>query len=127
MNKIGYLSEDDKTYCRLVGLQKTLAKLRTFVRSYEPIASDALAIVDAMTEEDFAVWRAGIALERKGEFAGEAFAIKYGPVMMPTVIVRIGLIAVQYHAPFGVAYIRAREFGLVVEDDRGIAHIQEPA
>jgi hypothetical protein len=124
-DKIGYLSECDKDYCRLVGVQKTLKKLRKFIRSYEVIAADALEVVDKMTEDDFVEWFAGVTLEKKKQFAGEQFVIKYGAVLLPAVILRIGIIAHEFGVPFGVAYIRAREAGLLVEDERGIASIQE--
>lgn len=112
---IGYLSEPDKDYCRLLDAQKTLPDLRKFVRSYKLIAADALKIVDSMTGSGFRDWRAGLKLERRGKFAGEAWAVKYGAVLMPAIIVQVGLLASDYNVPFGLAYIRMRDAGRLTE------------
>lgn len=87
----------------------TLADLRALVDAYKPLALDAVPVVDAMTDDDFAAWRKGLKTERRGKFAGETFAEKYGAVLMPMPMLKIVEIADRYKVPFGVAWQRAKD------------------
>lgn len=122
MEKIGYLSECDREYTKLLTAQETLDDLRALTKSYELIAADAHEIAARMTEDDFKEFRAGLKKERRGKFAGEAWADKYAAVMLPAVMFGVSEIAVSYHVPFGVAYIRMRESGRLVENG-GVASL----
>lgn len=125
MDKIGYLSECDRAYTKALTAAETLADLRTVTQSYEPIAADAHEIALRMTEDDFKEFRKGLMKERRGKFAGEAWADKYMAVMLPATMFGVSEVAVSYCVPFGLAYIRMRDAGRLVEDARGVATLQK--
>jgi hypothetical protein len=64
-----------------------------------------------MKREDFRQWRKGLAKERKGQFAGEDFAIRFGALLLPELLLKVGMVAVIFNAPWGCAYIRMKEAG----------------
>lgn len=122
--EIGYLSSADQDYCRLLPLQKSLKALRKLTKQYDRIAADAHEIAEKMTEEDFVEFRAGLAKEKQGEFAGEIFMEKFGAILLPTVLLQVGMTAKQFGAPFGVAYIKMKDAGHIVEDSSGRAALR---
>jgi len=128
MERISYLSEPDQEYCKQLADQTTLDDLRAFTKFYEPIAADAYEIAATMTEDDFKAFRAGLKKERRGKFAGVPWMERFGAVLLPAVMFEVGVVMVNYHVPFGLAYIRMREAGRLVEDERGVASlVQLPA
>jgi hypothetical protein len=115
---IGYYSEPVKPYCAAIAAAKSPEELREKIRGFSLIAWDALKAANGIISgADWQEWRRGLRIERKGEFAGEEFARRYGAILMPEIMVRVTMLAEQYTAPWGTAYIRAREAGLIVEAD----------
>lgn len=101
--------EQDQDYAKALTECETLADLRALVDAYRPLVLDAVPVVDAMTEVDFIEWRKGLKLERRGKFAGDDFARKFGAVLMPLPMERITELAREYQAPFGVTWFRCLE------------------
>lgn len=97
-----------------VGLTKatTLAALTKHLQAYRDVASDAWE-ARPQTAEEFEAWRAGLAKERRCEFAGEAFCYRFGAVLMPELLMRVGFYADNYKVPFGRAFIRLQEVGRI--------------
>lgn len=124
--EIRYNSMADQDYYRLLPLQKSLKALRKLTKQYDRIAADAREIAEKMTEEDFIEFRDGLLKEKQGEFAGEVFMEKYGAILLPTVLLQVGMTAKHFCVPFGVAYIRMKEHGQIVEDSAGRASIVQP-
>lgn len=108
---IGYLSEADADYTKALTDADTLGTLQALVARYAELAADAVPIVEAMTAEDFAAFRKGLKIERRGKFAGDAWAVRFGAILMPMPMMRITMIADQFKCPFGVAYHRLKELG----------------
>jgi hypothetical protein len=79
------------------------------------VAGDALPIVEGMDLSAFLAFGEGMRQERRGKFAGEEWAAKYGAVLMPEVLMRVGMIAGHFKAPWGCAYIRCKEEGMIKE------------
>lgn len=125
MKPINYMSDQANDYSKALGAAKTLNSLRALLDDYHTIAADACAAAP-QDEEEFAEFFAGLLKERKGKFAGEAFAQKYGAVLMPEIMFRVGMIANKFGAPWGLAFLRAKEVGRIVFDDAGVAHWVEP-
>lgn len=123
--RIHYTSDTLKDYVDGLSNAKRLADLQTHVQTYQRVADDAFKITRDMKAEDFGVWRRGLSKERKGEFAGEEWAEKYGAVLMPEILMKVGMIADQYGAPWGCAYIRLRDVGRITEPNK-IARWNEP-
>jgi hypothetical protein len=91
----------------------SLKELRAFVRGWPTLAPDAIAAARAMKAADWDDWRRGLASERKGEFAGEAWADKFGALLIPRRMLRASALASQFFVPFGVAWIRLRDLNLL--------------
>ena len=86
----------------------TLAELRELMTLYSDLAIDAGRIVASMTDDDFREFRRGLKSERKGRFAGEAWAQRFNAVLMPMPMFRIAMIADEYKAPFSVTWGRLK-------------------
>lgn len=111
MTPITYLSEQPLDYVRELDACDTLPDLVGMLERWQAVAKDALAVARTMTDADFSEWRAGLASERRGEFAGEAFAIKFGAVLLPRTLIEVASAAVKFGVPWGCAYIRLKEEG----------------
>ena len=101
--------EQDSDYTKALTECLTLDDLRALVDAYKPLALDAVPVVAAMTDADFLVFRKGLKSERRGKFAGEAWAERFGAVLMPLPMMRITQIKDQFKVPFGVAWQRCKE------------------
>ena len=88
---------DDLHWC--LSAKELLEKLDA---DWSELAPDALEIVKEMGAEDFKVFREGLKKERKGEFAGEEFSDKYSNVLMPEIMFKTSMIAIQYKVPWGL-------------------------
>jgi hypothetical protein len=96
----------------------TLDELRGLMALYSDLAIDAGRIVAKMTDADFVEFRRGLKQERKGRFAGHEWAERFSAVMMPLPMLRVTIMADQFHVPFNVALMRIQELRpelLVVE------------
>lgn len=125
--EIGYYSEPVQEYVKALGAADTLESLQHTVMLYRRIAADAVAVAEKMGTEEFYRWRAGLALERKGKFAGEEWALAFGEIMMPRIMLLVGMAASHFHVPWGVAFIRMKDFGQIVESDGIAIVLDEPA
>lgn len=88
----------------------TLAELSAHVLAYADIAIDAAEVVSRMSEADFPVWQAGLLKERRREFAGDAFARRFGALLMPEPMFTISMMVSQYAVPFAIAEQRLRAY-----------------
>lgn len=111
MPRITYISEQPEDYAKALDNAHSLAELVAMLKEWESLAGDALKVAMGMNEADFTEWRDGLALERKGEFAGNAHAKKYGAIQLPEVLFKVSIIASRFGAPWGCAYIRLKETG----------------
>ena len=118
--RIHYTSDTCADYLKGVRAAKTLAALQEHVMTYRRVANDAHEIVQKMDQPAFLAFQKGERSERRGKFAGEDWAAKYGAVILPAVLMQIGLIAQHFGAPWGCAFIRCKEEGMIKEDG-GIA------
>lgn len=123
---IGYLTEPAEGWQRAIEAE-TLADLRTAVKSFELVAWDAVDIINAMTPQQFKSFRRGLLKERKQEFAGTAWAEKFAAVLIPETMMRVHLVADQFKVPWGCAFIRLRDEGMVtVKEGRAYYRGERP-
>jgi hypothetical protein len=120
--KIGYISETATDYANAIRECKTLAHLRLVTEKYRRVADDAYLIALQMTDKDFKEWLAGLAVESKGRFAGDEFALKYGALMMPETLFKVAIVASEYGVPWGCAFIRLKDVGKIKENS-GVATV----
>lgn len=125
VKQIGPLSEPVQQYVADVGSVKSLGELLQLASKWHALASDAIAIIAAMSHEDFDVYTRGMRQERRGFFAGHAFAEKYAAIQMPEVMFVVAWKAQEYKAPWGMCYIRMRDARMIKETN-GVATIVRP-
>lgn len=101
--------DQDRQYAEQLTLADTLERLKELLTNYRPLAEDAFQVVETMTEDDFQEFRKGLKKERKGRFAGEAWAEKYAAIVMPLPMMRVTEVAAQFKAPFGVTWQRCKD------------------
>ncbi len=82
--------------------------LATAIEAEGVLVADALAAVRSQGF-DFEEWTAGLRKERRGRFAGSAWAEKYGAILIPARLLEAGMLAVRYHVPLGLAINRLEE------------------
>lgn len=111
---ITYVSDNAKEYVDGLRRIRSEAALRSFLETQQFLASDAYEIVND-SSFNWAEFNKGRKVENSGQYAGDEYAAKYGAIMMPEIIIRVGIVAHQSGAPWGCAYIRCREEGLIVE------------
>jgi hypothetical protein len=111
MTPITFSSDQPTDYGKAIDAALTPEDLRSALLAWKNLAADALAVAETMTAEDFEVFRAGLRKERKGRFAGDEWAIKYGAILMPEVMFKVSMVASQFHVPWGLAYKRLEETG----------------
>lgn len=103
------LAEHDTDYAKALTVCDSLADLKALVTRYQELVVDAVPVVAAMTEADFQAFRKGLKSERRGKFAGEEWAERFGAVLMPLPMMTITQVAAQFQAPFGVTWQRLRD------------------
>lgn len=104
-----FAAEQDQDYTHALTEADTLEDLRALVTAYAPLVKDALPVVQQMTEADFKDWRKGLKSERRGKYAGDDFARRFGAVLMPLPMMRITELKAKFCAPFGVTWFRCKE------------------
>jgi hypothetical protein len=112
--KISYVSDNAADYVAGLKTAQTLEDLKSFVTAQRFLAPDAFEAVHS-PDFNWDEFKRGRKLENKGDYAGDEWAKKYGAVMMPEIIIRVGIVAHQFGAPWGCAYIRMKEEGLIKE------------
>lgn len=117
--KIDYYTEPVASYQKGITDAMTLEELKTHLKKYRTIASDALESID--DNFNFKEFKAGLNKERKKKFAGPDWANKYMVIIMPKVLYEASMIAHNFKVPWGLAYIRLIDIGAIkVQNGRAI-------
>jgi hypothetical protein len=124
---IGYTSEPVEEYQADLDAAVTLATLKLVTEKWKAFASDAWVIVEAMSEADFVAFRKALKLERRGKFMGEKAADKFSAIIMPELMFRVSIIADQFKAPWGCAFIRLKDVGRIVRSTGNAYKFTEPS
>jgi hypothetical protein len=115
MKPISYTSDQGRDYCKAIDACKSIDELALVLRDYRKIFPDAF---DARPkdEAEFKKWKSGLYMERHGRFAGEEFMERFGNVLLPTLMLDVGMVASQFHAPWGCAFIHLCDVGRIVKE-----------
>ena len=113
--RIHYTSDTNKDYVDGLTKATTLGELQRHVHTYQRVADDAWKIAQEMDAAAFHEWRTGLRMERKRQFAGEQWAERYGALLMPRVLMEVEMVSNHFKAPWGCAYIRLKEEGIIKE------------
>lgn len=113
MMVVTYLSEFDKEY--VIGLRQCadLPRLRAFTLHWGGLAPDAYESVRKMQDEDWHTFKRGLNKESKGKYAGDAWAERYGDILVPALLMRVSMVADQFGAPWGTAFLRLEQTGII--------------
>ena len=101
--------ETPQRYAKGLSACVTLDDLRAHIDLYRELAKDAAIVADAMKPSDMPEFIKGLKSERRGKFAGEAWAKKYMAILMPEPMFTVAQLADQYKAPFNVTLFRIRQ------------------
>jgi hypothetical protein len=126
--QIGYLSDCLTDYLAGIDKATTLEKLRALTAKYRTVADDAYAICLGMDQASFADFRKLLPkARRKNGIVPAAWLERFSILLLPRVLFEVGMVASRFVVPWGVAYIRMKEFGTIKEAG-GIAtyHAEQP-
>ncbi len=122
---IGYLTEPEKEYVAAIRSAASPAELIEAIRPFARIAADALAVAEGMDVAAWTEFSRGLKSEGRGKYAGDAWAERFGAIILPAVMIEVTAIAEHFKAPWGVAFIRMLDAGRLVERD-GVVSVVRP-
>jgi hypothetical protein len=117
MTPITYISEQDRDYVKSLKAARTVDALKSHVTAWKQLASDAYEQTTAASF-NFDDFRQGRLKENRNQYAGDEWAMKYGAILMPEILIRVAIIAQQFGVPWGCAYIRLKE-AKQIDDSNG--------
>jgi hypothetical protein len=120
MKPISYTSDQASDYNEALPKCKSLAELTRLLESYHTIFPDALQAAPRNADQ-FEDFMAGLRKERRGKFAGAEFMQRFGAVLLPELMIHVGMVAQHFHAPWGCAFLRLKDFKRIQFDDGGVA------
>lgn len=82
--------------------------LVAILQGYGKLAEDALEQATA-PGFNWSDWETGLLRERRGHFAGEAWAERYGAILLPARLLEAGIVAERFKVPLGLAINRLEE------------------
>ena len=118
--RISYQTEPVRPYQDAIAGARNREELRDAIEPYLQVADDAMKATNDM---DWAEWTRGLKSERKGKYAGDEWAERYGAILMPEVMFKVSIVAEQFKVPWGLAYIRLRDVGKLKETKDHIARM----
>lgn len=109
--EIGYLTDDPAAdYSKAIRLAENKEALVETITYYKVIAQDALKAAKKLTDQDFVDLKRMLKKSRRIKGAeAEEFVRRFGDIVMPIKMTMASLIAEQFHAPWGTAWIRCEE------------------
>jgi len=118
--EITYLTEDPApAYQKMIKSSRSLDELREGVREYREVADDALKKIAGMSEEDFKRFKKDFPKFRRAEGKeAERLTTEWGDIVLPRKMLAVSLLALQFHAPWGVAFMRCEETGWKILENK---------
>lgn len=123
LKSIGYIDEPDVEWRESLDAVRLCFDLKKLAERFAPLFPDAYEQAINMDDDDFMQFRAGLVKERKGRFAGEDFMNKFGSIMLPANMLHVGQVSAKFGVPFGLAFCRMIEAGML-DISSGIAKIE---
>ena len=118
LETLGYLFEPTEEYYPAIRSAKTRAALLRALKQYKLIANDAIPEAE-MTEAEFVWFKKGVSDKRR---QGVKYARRFGAILLPIIILEVWLVAKRFHAPWGTAFRRMHQEGLLTVKN-GIAEL----
>lgn len=105
--EITYLTEGiEQKYAQAIYGAKDKESMIAAIEEFGDLAEDALEFAKL---NDYDEMIQAIIKERRGEFAGK----KYANLVLPEKMFKVSMVAQQFKVPFGTAYIRMKEEGII--------------
>jgi hypothetical protein len=113
-------SDPVAAYTNGIDKATNIAELRAVIDEHKEIAFDAKKVADTMTDDDFISFRDGLLSCRKRGDPGYSWGELFEPIVLPAVFTMVTCVAVFYKVPWGIAYGRMLDSGILVVDEHGI-------
>lgn len=110
---VGYLSDIPAEYRAAIDAAVSVSSLLAAIEPFLEVAADAYTVASVMAEADWVDFRAGLERERAGGWGGDEWSVRYSAILLPHRMVEAQLLAERFGVPWGTAYIRAREAGVL--------------
>ena len=115
--KIHYTTDDpSQEYGKAIRAAKNKEELLQTVTLYKEVADDAVRAVQKMSDKDFVQFKKDLPKLKRENLPREQInelLKKWGDIAIPRKMVLASLIAFQFHAPWGYAFIRLQETGWI--------------
>ena len=119
---ITYVTEDPSPqYAKDIRAAMNRSELVRAIEKYKEVADDALAQAKNLTDAEFTQFQADIKKASRPKVApkwAEEFNRTFGAIAMPMKMLVCSLVAMEFHAPWGTAYIRCKEQKWSILDKR---------
>lgn len=112
--EVDYLTDDPAMeYGLKIRKAKTLKALNEVVAGYKGVADDAITRVGLMEEKDFKQFKKDLPLMATVKEPAEAQRMvdEWGDIVVPAKMMIASMVADQFHAPWGTAFIRCDQLG----------------
>lgn len=111
---VHYLDEDvAQRYAKAIQKATSLVALGEVMEAWQELVPDACEVVSELSEADFKKFRRALGKERRGRYMGDAAATHFGAILIPARMLRATALAHKLHVPWGTAFIRLRDQGLL--------------
>jgi hypothetical protein len=109
IKEVGYLTGSPaRAYAIGLRRARSLKELQAYLSKWEGLVDDALGVVKKWRSSDFKEWLKVCDEETRGNYTGDANADKYGAVLMPELMFKADVLAIEFNCPWGTAVMRLR-------------------
>lgn len=113
--RITPLTDAPKIWAEGLRKAKSLDALKCFSGDHRLIANDAHQRILKLSEADFKEFKSALRKERKGKYMGDEAAQEFACIILPEIIFNVSIIANRFKVPWGLAYLRCRDVGIIYE------------
>jgi len=113
--KISYTYEPSADYRKATDSAQNPDELVIALLEFLEIAYDAYEVAKEIRLSDWSEFKKGLAKERSGEYAGDEWDERYGAILLPMVMLKVSMTAGRFNVPWGIAFIRMIETGLLIK------------
>lgn len=111
INNVPYTADYDMEWQEGLNKCRCLQDLKNLVEEFRPLVESAAKIVNNMTTEaQFKAFKSNLKKERKGEWCCDDAAAM---ILIPTPMMHISMVAFNFHVPFGCAFNRMKDLGML--------------
>lgn len=111
---VPYLYEPVEDYVEDIRSAKSPEELKVKLVKWQWIAEDACIAADKIDKTNWKEWKQFLKdSKREDIIIKEDLMDKYGPILLPEKMLNVSLVATKFNAPWGAAYNRMLEEGVL--------------